>query len=433
MVLIYHKGMSAREELLDRIEADREELIKFLQTFVQAPSPNPPGNTVAAAEVISKFLSKHGLKSETVAPKDDLPNIVSIVQGASTAGPRLVMNGHIDVFPVTDGNDWDHGPWSGDIVNGRIYGRGVVDMKAGTAATVAAFAYVASRREELRGTLVLQAVSDEETGGRWGSRYLLEQDERKDLWRGDCVLNSEPSGLQSIRFGEKGTLRMTFTVRTPGAHGAYLHLSEGAIRVAARLITRLLVIEQIDDFELDPALRSYLKRDKVRHTIDEIMGEGAGANIIRPTVNIGVIRGGSKVNMIPSLCEFETDIRLPIGLTAEAILARIDGILGDFPEASYSVQKAASNPPNSCAPDHPLGRAIADSAEDVLNRRPVAIPSMGATDCKFWRYLGVPAYSFGLSPDGMASKNESVSLDDYISLVKVHALAALDYMTNKRG
>lgn len=221
---------------------------------------------------------------------------------------------------------------------------------------------------------------------------------------------------------------MAFVVKTRGANGAYTHLGEGAVRVAVRLVAELVKLEQFDDFELDPALKRQLERKEVRDTIDEIMGLGASENMSRPTVNIGTIRGGSKVNTIPSNCEFEVDIRLPAGLTAPIFLERIDVILEGFREAMYAVQEAASKPPNACEPDHPLAEAIQQNSESVTGRRPMSIPSMGATDCKFWRYLGIPAYSYGLSPEGMAGTDESVSVEDYIKLVKVLTLAAWDLL-----
>ncbi|KAI5247046.1 putative peptidase [Aureobasidium subglaciale] len=346
-------------------------------------------------------------------------------------GPRLIMNGHLDVFPISESEKsrWTHDPLSGDVEDNRLYGRGVVDMKAGTAAIVAAYTYIFAHRHLLNGTAVLEAVSDEENGGKWGSKYLLNDDDRKDIWSGDVNLNAEPTGLQSIRFAEKGTLRMTFTVQARSAHGAFTHLSEGAIRIGTRLVTELVKLEDFSGFDVDPEIRRYLSREEVRSTIDEIMGAGASNNILKPTVNIGTISGGTKVNTIPGDCRFEVDIRLPIGLVAKTILSEIDGILEAFPGADYEVQEAASNPPNSCAFDHALTRAIADNAEHILGRRPVAIPSLGATDAKHWRYKGIPAYSFGLSPEGMAGIDESVDLDDYISLVKILTLAAWDFLT----
>lgn len=425
----------SKETLLSALESEKDHSIHFLQTLLRAPSANPPGNTVTAARVVSNFLAHHGIPFEIIEPKEDAPNVVSHFSTTSTssrsAGPTLVLNGHLDVFPVGDDERWEHDPWGGEIADGRVYGRGVVDMKAGLAATIIAYGMLHRFRSSLPPcTIVLEAVSDEETGGKWGSKYLVNDDEQAPLWRGDVVMNAEPTGLQSVRFGEKGTLRLVFVVETKGAHGAYTHLDEGAVRIAARLIGVLVErIENFTDFILDPETAGLLKRKDVRDTVDEIMGPGAAENVARPTVNIGTIRGGTKVNVVPSSCTFELDVRIPIGLTQTPILALIDEILeGDFPKARYEVVQAASNPPNHCSPFHPLVTAIADNAEQTLGRRPLPIPSLGATDAKHWRYLGVPAYSFGVSPEGEAMRDESVALKDFLNLTKVLAGAAWDFL-----
>lgn len=292
-------------------------------------------------------------------------------------------------------------------------------MKAGTAASVIAYTYLHRYREHLKGTIVLCAVSDEETGGKWGTKFLLE-DER---WRGDCMINAEPGGVGTIRFAEKGTLRLTFEVRTEGAHGAHLHRSESATRIAAKLIGELAAVEDIKP-ALDPELKEYMKRPEVREAIDAAMGKGAADITLKPTLNIGTIHGGLKVNMIPDLCVFEADIRMPIGLKRDEVLAVIHGILEQYPEATVKVQEAASNPAAGCAHDHPMVDILARNAAVVMKgkKKPVAIPSLGATDCKFYRYKDIPAYVFGVSPETMAARDESVDVQEFLDVVRTHAL-----------
>ncbi|OQO10197.1 hypothetical protein B0A48_04554 [Cryoendolithus antarcticus] len=422
-----------KTELLAAIDNDHEALLAFLQKLVQTPSPNPPGDTQAAIGVVEDFLHSHDIDTRLIAPQSTKPNIVASFdahQADSTPGPTLVLNGHIDVFRVENASDWQRDPYSGAIENGFCHGRGTVDMKAGTAALVAAYVYLHARKDLLNGRLALTVVSDEETGGKWGSRYLLDHDGDREIWRGDCVLNAEPTGLDTIRFGEKGTLRTTFTIKAEAAHGAYIHRTEGAIRIASRVIQRLLALETMESPNMPPSIRAHLLRSDVRARIDQVMGAGAAASMLHPTVNIGTIHGGVKVNMIPSTCVFEVDIRLPIGLTTKTILDEIREMLQDVPEASFEVQSAASNPASASAPDHHLVDVVRKNAELVRGRRraPLAIPSMGATDCKFWRYARVPAYSFGVSPETMAAVDERVSVKEFIDLVKIQALAAAEYL-----
>ena len=305
------------------------------------PRQNPPGNTAAAARVITEYLSRHGISYEIIEPLEGAPNVVSLLSG--NPGPRVILNGHIDTYPVESPDDWERGPYSGHNDGDYIHGRGGSDMKTGTAASTIAFTLLHKYAVHLKGSVALTGVSDEETGGKWGTKYLLNMCGDRSPWKGDVVLNGEPSGLQSVRFGEKGTLRMTFTVKTPGANGAYTHRTRGANIIAAQLIAELLQIEDMAP-DLPEELKQYLGSEEVRKVVDEIMGLGAADILIKPTVNIGTIHGGVKVNTMPEKCTFEADVRLPIGMLRGTVLTRIDKILKDTPftEVSYQVQEAAS-------------------------------------------------------------------------------------------
>ena len=140
-----------------------------------------------------------------------MPNLVSTFAGRGT-GRHLVLNGHLDVFPPGDPAAWSRDPFSGDLADGRVHGRGTVDMNCGTTALLFAHAYLHRLRNELPGRVTLTVVSDEETGGRWGSGWLTERCGGEVL--GDCLLNAEPSGLGTVRFGEKSMLWLRFTVET---------------------------------------------------------------------------------------------------------------------------------------------------------------------------------------------------------------------------
>lgn len=393
--------MNIKTRLLQALDADKQEHIDLLQKFVRAPSPNPPGDTLAAAAVIKTYLSKRGIPFDVIDPQNnEQPNIVSEFEGGAGPGPRVVLNGHIDVFPVGDGHGWARDPWSGDIEGDRIHGRGVVDMKSGTISLVLAYVYLYERREYLAGSVALCAVSDEETGGKWGTKYLIEQDKRR--WGGDVMLSSEPTSITTIRFAEKGTLRLSVYVTTKGAHGAYLNLSKGAIRTAAAFIGEVIDAVEGLPVSLPDEMAEHLRRPDVIKAIDEAMGEGTAAIIARPTVNVGTIKGGLKVNMIPDSCQFELDIRLPVGLVAETVLETLDSLTPHYPDATIKVEKqvAASNPSSFSPIHHPIVDCIASNAAAMDSKlgRPLPVPSMGATDGKHYRRAGIPCYEYGPSP-----------------------------------
>ena len=411
---------SRKAKLLERIESDHDVLLEFLQGFIRCPSPNPPGDTREAAVHIRKLLDRHGVAHHVIAPQQMMPNIVATFEGGKP-GRHLALNGHIDVFPVGDGSGWSQDPWGGAIVDGRIYGRGACDMKCGTTASIFTFLYLHELREELHGRLTLSAVSDEETFGPWGARYLFENHPEVI---GDCCLNGEPSSPWTVRFGEKGPLWLEFTVHTRGAHGAYTHLSRSATAVAARIIGDL---ERLQDIPAPEASNLSAALDQAAEVIEKAYGPGASRIIRRITVNPGVVHGGLKVNMVASHCSFEMDIRVPNGLDAPQILAEIDRIMAQYPEASY--RQIAYNPPSWCPPDAEMAQLVRANAQAVSGIDPTPVISLGGTDARLWRYKDLPAIVYGPSPTGMGSTDEHVTVEEFFHVIKCHVLSAYDYMT----
>lgn len=165
-----------------------------------------------------------------------MPNLVASTSFAP-GSKHLVLNGHIDVFPVETPAEWSTDPWSATIKNGAIYGRGVADMKVGTTASIFTYLYLRRLKDTLNGKLTLTVVSDEETFGPNGARYLFEV--CPEVVTGTACLNGEPSSQHTVRFGEKGALWVRFTITTPGGHGAFTHPSPNAIDLAYPLIQDL--------------------------------------------------------------------------------------------------------------------------------------------------------------------------------------------------
>jgi succinyl-diaminopimelate desuccinylase len=411
-------GLKTR--LLDRIEADRELLIGFLRDFIRCASPNPPGDTREAAAHVRKLLDGRGVPYRVIAPQETMPNLVASFD-AGKPGRHLALNGHIDVFPVGDGAGWTRDPWGGELIDGKIYGRGACDMKCGTTASIFTFLYLGEIKDALHGKLTLSAVSDEETFGPWGARYLFEH--HPEII-GDCCLNGEPSSPWTLRFGEKGPLWLEFTVKTPGAHGAYTHASKSATAIGAKLIGELESLTQIPAPEASNLAAAL---DQAAEVIDKAYGAGASQIVRRVTVNPGLVQGGLKVNMVAAECRFEVDIRLPNGLEAPAILKLVDRIVAPYPEVSYRVINY--NPPSWCPPDSEMVQLVRDNAQAVSGIDPTPVISLGGTDARLWRYRDVPAIVYGPSPTGMGSTDEHVTVEQFFHVVKCHVLSAFDYMS----
>ena len=409
-------------ELLAQIEDDRETLVAFLQGFLQAATPNPPGDTRAAHAHVAALLEAEGIAYETVVSQEDLPNIVATVEGKGP-GPHLLLNGHMDVFPVPEGEDWTHGPWSGVLAEERIWGRGSVDMKSGTTASIFTFLYLAQRRDQWRGKLTLTVVSDEETMGPHGTNHILKT--RPELC-GDCCLNGEPSALGTLRYGEKGFLWLQIDVATGGGHGAYPHLSRSANKIAAQVIADL---ETLDGLEVAPPPEYAERLGRSYAAAERVLGAGAGRVASSVVVNIGTLQGGIKVNVIPSHCRLEVDIRVPIGLTIDEVWDKVLAITGEYPEAA--VTEIVRSEPNFYPGDHPLLEIIQRNAGQIAGLTPEPIIGLGATDARLWRHRGLPAFVYGPSPAGMGARNEAVLVEEFMTVVKVHALSALEYLSQE--
>jgi succinyl-diaminopimelate desuccinylase len=187
--------------IISDIDANRATYIHFLQDLIRAASPNPPGDTHQASEVIKTFLLNNDIEPHVIAPLPHALNVVASFNGLRGNGPRVLFNGHIDTFPLNHEVARQLPPCSGFTVDDKIHGLGAVDMKAGTAASIVAFTLLKNLSAKPTGSFALTAVFDEETGERYVTKYLL--DSCGDAWKTDCVINGEPGGLQSIRFGEK--------------------------------------------------------------------------------------------------------------------------------------------------------------------------------------------------------------------------------------
>lgn len=408
-----------REQLLTAIDADQASIVTFLQEFVRARSPNPPGDTRAAMAHLRAFLDKKGLGYRLHTRDETMPNLVASKLFGS-GKKHLVLNGHIDVFPVNDASDWKVDPWSGTIVDGAIYGRGIADMKVGTTASILTYAYL-SALPDLKGRLTLTVVSDEETFGPYGARYLF--DVCPDEITGTACLNGEPSSFETVRFGEKGAFWLRFRVTAPGGHGAYTHVSPNAIELAYALIADLKALTK---FEFIEPKEVALALDQSKAQFDAAYGAGASDAARKITFNVGTISGGPKVNMIASECVFEVDYRLPNGVDPEAFMADVKA-LGQ--KHKFDMEILIENRPNWCEPNSELTRIVMRNAESLTGIKPVDVVSLGNTDARLWRYRNVPAVIYGPPPRGLGSKNENVPIADALNVIKCHVLTAYDYLS----
>lgn len=412
-----------KSELSDLIDANRPEIIGLLQRFLRIRSVNPPGDTREAADFVRSILDRFGVPHRTVALDATMPNIVGRWDAATT-GRHLVLNGHLDVFPVT--ND---ALWSAEIRDGRIYGRGASDMKTGTLASVLAYCYLHQERQRLAGALTLTVVSDEQSGGRFGTRYLFE--EIPEEISGDCCLNGEPSGLGTLRFTEKATLRFSLSSRSKGGHGGYPHHAPNPIERICKLTARIYADYHLKLAELPADVDAILSSPETIAAADANLGTGAGDIARRITVNIGIIKGGQKATQIPTDCIAHLDIRIPIGSDRDAIRGEIEGLAAEH-GCEMRVNWDHSYSASMTDPAGEMAGILRANIRQLLGSDAPPVSSLGGTDTRYWRWRGIPAVICGPSPLSMGTDDEHVTIEEAIAVVKLHALCAADYLDPAR-
>ena len=221
-----------KQRLCAEIDRRLPEFQGVLRDVVAIPTDNPPGDTSACVDYLARYLKSKGLPADVYEPQPTVQSLVSYMEGRQ-AGRNLVLNGHLDQFPAGDPEAWSFDPYSGECRDGRILGRGVGDMKAGSVASLLSLVLLHELDVPIRGQLTLTLVGDEETGGAWGSEWLLEH---VPMTRGDACLNSEPTGMDQVLIGHKGK----YTLRIGTRHGGGL----AAVPVEDDAIARAMAVTE---------------------------------------------------------------------------------------------------------------------------------------------------------------------------------------------
>ncbi len=400
--------------------------VPLAQALIRCRSVTPADD--GALDVVQRALEPLGFACTRLVYGPDDYRVDNLFARRGSGGPHLCYAGHTDVVPPGDPALWSGDPFSGAVKDGFLHGRGACDMKGGLAALTMAFLHLHALRDMLPGRVTYTAVSDEETFGPWGARWMFEH--QRAWMMGDCLLSGEPSSPHCVRFGEKSPYWIAITVRTRGGHGAYTHASASATKIAARISKALERVADIPVRAPDNLVRMFQDPDIARQ-IDAGCGAGHAAVIPQVTLNIGRMSGGLKMNMVPSECRIEADIRLPIGLTKEELRPHVAAILKDFPEAEWEEISPPEDAPNWSDPDGEMMRILRRTVQELGRPAPVPVVTLGGTDTRLWRYHGVPAYVYGPSPESMGAADENIPVADFHHILTTHALAAARFLTAK--
>lgn len=402
------------------VRAAIPEVVVLCAELVRVPSGNPPGDTGPIADLIeAKLQAGREIACRRVVAKAPAVNLIAKLK-APRPGRHLVINGHLDTFPVGETTGWTQDPLGGAIVGSRLYGRGSSDMKAGLAVAVMMLLLLARHRDALAGELTLALVGDEETGGLWGTQHLLANEPDTV---GDAMLSADAGSPDVLRFGEKGQLWIEVEASGKSHHGAHVHLGRNAIEALLPALQNLLRLRDLE-CPIPADIRAAI--DAAASQSEAVSGIGETAALKRVTVNLGVIQGGISVNLIPDRARARADIRFPPGLTVKEVAAEIERLIGGLPDVRFSV--LAGTEPNWTNPDHEIIQRAAANAEAFLGRAPARNMRLGFSDSRFYRYKGIPAVVYGPVPHGMGGVDEHVTLEDLAAVFYVHAMTAFDYL-----
>ena len=323
----------------DQLQSDATELLSELIRF---DTVNPPGNERPAIEHLDRYLRAAGFETQLLAADDNRPNLVATLTGDDD-GPVLGLLGHVDTV-LADPADWAHDPWSGDVADGYLWGRGALDMKDQVAAeAVAAATRARAGWRPARGALKLLFVADEETGGEVGAAWLCS--EHPDAVRCDMLLNEgagevfEFDGRRhfGVACADKGIFRFNLNAAGEAGHASVPQLGDNALlKLAPALAALADAPRSYLSTEAPAALLSGLGLDPadISASLDAIGADTPALRVlIEPmfevTLTPTMVSASSKMNVIPARAQLRIDCRTPPGLGEAEARRRIAEVLGD--------------------------------------------------------------------------------------------------------
>jgi len=405
----------------------QRETTDVLRELVRFNTVNPPGNERPAIEFLASYLREAGLRTELLADDEDRPNLVADLAGAGSGdydGPTLCYLGHVDTV-LADPSEWAHGPWSGDVVDGFLWGRGAIDMKSQVAAEAVAAATLARGGWRPHGgTLKLVFVSDEETGGDVGAHWLTET--HPERVRCDMLLNEGGGDVFEFegrrRYGvccaEKGIFRFKLTAHGVAGHASLPKTGDNALLKLGPVLELIGAAEPL--FELTEAPAALLRGlggdpdDPAAALARIATSEPHLLILVEPMLGVTLAptmaHASDKINVIPSRAYLKIDCRVPPGLGEDAVRRRIAQVLGDAAdrlEIEFTEQITGNSSPVQSALMDAIGRWVRanDPGADTV---PVILP--GFSDSRWFREQFPECVAYGFFPQRHMTLLESAPL-----------------------
>lgn len=385
---------------------------ELAQALLRFDTTNPPGDELQCIEYLEAVLDAYNIEHNRYSLDPGRPNLVARLPGGN-ANP-LLMYGHVDVV-TTENQSWTYPPFNGEIHNGWLWGRGALDMKGGDAMLLSAFLRAKRERLQLPGDLILTLVSDEEAGGEYGAKFMVEH--HPDIFANVNYAIGELGGYSyyyggktfyPIMIAEKTVVRIRITVTGPGGHGAMVH--NGTAMAKAGKILTLLEDQRLPP-SITPAAQSMLEgmakalspKDsssflqlldptKTDATLDAMPNHGRELDpLLHNTVNATFVRGGTKINVIPGHIEIDLDARQVPGSSPEDLGRELHHLLGD----DFEIEILEADPPGPNQPDMGLFETLSSILREAdKDGYPIPFMTSGATDGRFFSRLGIQTYGF---------------------------------------
>ncbi len=379
---------------------DLERVVRLTRELVRIPSVNPPGEEAAVASYLADYLRDAGLTVEVTEVLPGRPNVLATLD-LGDGGTTLLLNGHTDV--VVPGEGWDGDPFSGEVRDGKLFGRGSADMKGPLAAMIEATLAVGRSGVLRRGKVVLAAVMGEEYGGL-GTKALVRQ-----RFRADHAIVGEPTELRPV-IAHKGTIRYEIAVEGRAAHGS---VPEAGVNAIYKMMDVVAELQRLHE------------RLAGRH--HPLVGS--------PTLNVGTITGGTGTCIVPDRCAITVDRRVVPGEPPEGTRQELEEVLETLrardPElrATLTLQNVA--PAMEIAADQPVVAAIRRATWEVLGQDPGVHGWTATADSNMLvNDLRIPTVLFGPgSIFAVAHKvNEYLPVDELKAAAQIYALAMADLL-----
>ncbi len=399
------------------VETDATELLRTLIRNACVNDGDPAsGHEVRSADALEDYFAGSGLACERYAAAPGRVSLITRIEGRDRSAPTLLLMGHTDVVPANPAG-WRRDPFAAELEDGIVWGRGAIDMLNITATMAVATRRLAASGFRPRGALVYLAVADEEAFGTYGAGHLTARE--PEAVKADYVITESggvpiptPSGPKlPLTVAEKGVnWRRLVVPGTPG-HGSMPFRTDNALLTAAEAVRRIAAYQPkarildvwrryVAALEVDPELAAALtdpERVLEAAARMESLGFARVAHACtHTTFSPNVARGGAKVNIVPDRVTIEIDIRALPGVPPAGVDAMLAEALGDLADR-IGIEAPCSEEGSLTSFDTPLADALARvTAALVPGSRLVPRLSTGATDARFFRRKGIPAYGFAL-------------------------------------